>query len=185
MPHAPEAPDEATATTSATLVRDATAADLDVIADLHQRARATYYRGRVPDAVLDDPAERERWRDGWARSLARTDGTVLCAERDGAVVGVASYRREDGAPEDTVKLFQLHVDPDRWRDGIGSALHRACVAGWRAAGVTTARLDVYWHNRRARAFYDRHGWQPDDSRRPAPDATHLDLVLPLSPAAAR
>ncbi|MFH8349379.1 GNAT family N-acetyltransferase [Streptomyces sp. NPDC018045] len=188
-PHPPATPvtsdASAAPTASATLVRDATAADLDAVADLHTRARATYYRGRVPDAQLDDPAERERWREGWGRALARADATVLCAERDGAVVGVASYRREDGAPADTVKLFQLHVDPERWRDGIGTALHRACVAGWRAAGASTAHLEVYWHNRRARAFYTRHGWQPDASRRPAPDASHLDLVLPLSPAAAR
>ncbi|OKI08241.1 GNAT family N-acetyltransferase [Streptomyces sp. CB02923] len=171
--------------THATIVRDATTADVGAIADLHQRARVMYYRGRVPDAQLDDPADRDRWRDGWQRSLARMDATVLCAERADAVVGVAFYRREDGAPEDTVTLFQLHVDPDNWRDGIGTALHRACVAGWQEAGVTTARLEVYWHNQRARAFYTRHGWQPDASRRPAPDATHLDLVLPLSPVAAR
>ncbi|MEV5594437.1 GNAT family N-acetyltransferase [Streptomyces sp. NPDC052496] len=166
-------------------VRHATTADLDAMVDLHSRARATYYRGRIPDALLDAPAERERWRAGWQRGLERPDATVLCAERDGAIVGIASYRREDGAPADTVKLFQFHVDPDHWRAGIGTVLHRACVADWQAAGTATAHLEVYWHNQRARAFYTRHGWQPDTSRRPAPDATHLDLILPLSPAAAR
>ncbi|MFD7667249.1 GNAT family N-acetyltransferase [Streptomyces sp. NPDC059788] len=172
-------------TPAATDIRNATAADLEAITDLHVRARARYYRGRVPEAQLDDPAGRARWRDGWAHTLARTDATVLCAERDGAVVGVASYRREGGAPAGTVELLQLHVDPDRWRAGIGTALHRACEAGWRSAGAATAHLEVYWHNRPARAFYTRHGWQPDTARRPAPDATHLDLVLPLTPAAAR
>ncbi|CAM5666648.1 GNAT family N-acetyltransferase OS=Streptomyces rimosus subsp. rimosus (strain ATCC/ DSM 40260 / JCM 4667 / NRRL 2234) OX=1265868 GN=SRIM_009310 PE=4 SV=1 [Streptomyces rimosus subsp. rimosus] len=89
---------------------------------------------------------------------------------------------EDGAPADTVKLFQLHVDPDNWRGGIGTALHRTCVAGWRSDGIATAHLEVYWHNQRARAFYTRHGWQPDETRRPTPDATHLDLILPVGPA---
>ncbi|KOG66782.1 GCN5-related N-acetyltransferase [Streptomyces griseoflavus] len=168
--------------TPGTTIRHATAADLDVITDLHARARATYYRGRVPDAQLDSPAERGHWREGWGRNLARPDATVLCAERDGAVVGVASYRHEDGAPADTVKLFQLHVDPDNWRGGIGTALHRTCVAGWQSDGIATAHLEVYWHNQRARAFYTRHGWQPDETRRPTPDATHLDLILPVGPA---
>ncbi|MFH9422504.1 GNAT family N-acetyltransferase [Streptomyces sp. NPDC017529] len=175
-PNAPENP-------GATTVRAATPADLDAIADLHSRARATYYRGRLPDAQPDSPAERDRRRDGWTRALARPDATVLCAERDGTVVGAASYRREDGAPAGTVTLHQLHVDPGCWRGGVGTALHRACVAGWRSAGIATARLEVYWHNSRARAFYTRHGWRPDESRRPVPDDTHLGLVLPLTPAA--
>ncbi|MFI8998378.1 GNAT family N-acetyltransferase [Streptomyces sp. NPDC053542] len=164
-------------------VRAAVPGDLDAIVALHARARATYYRGRLPDALLADPAGTARRRTGWAGAVERPDTTVLCAERAGTTVGVASFRREDGAPADAVVLHQLHVDPAHWRTGVGTALHDACVAAWHAAGHPRARLQVYWHNRRARDFYARHGWRPDEGRRPAPDDTHLSLTLTLAPGA--
>ncbi|WP_030619123.1 GNAT family N-acetyltransferase [Streptomyces sclerotialus] len=164
-------------------VRAAATADLDVLAALHSRARARYFSGRLPDALLDTPAERARWRDTWEQALACPDTAVLCAERSGAPVGVAAYRTGRDAPAGGVELSQLHVDPAHWRSGVGSALHDVCVTAWRAAGHTAARLQVYWHNRRARDFYARHGWQPDDGRRPAPDDTHLSLLLTLPPGA--
>ncbi|MFI9025814.1 GNAT family N-acetyltransferase [Streptomyces sp. NPDC053560] len=175
MPHTASGPD--------LTVRAAVPGDLDSILALHGRARASYYRGRLPDALLDDPAEQARWREAWAAAVERPDGTVLCAERAGTAVGVASFRREEGALPDGVVLHQLHVDPAHWRSGVGTALHDACVTAWRTAGHATARLQVYWHNRRARDFYARHGWLPDDTRRPAPDATHLGLLLTLTPGA--
>ncbi|WP_308461250.1 GNAT family N-acetyltransferase [Streptomyces sp. Ru73] len=175
VPDATDGPD--------TLVRAAVPGDLEAIVALHTRARASYYRGRLPEALLDDPAERARWREAWAGAIERPDDTVLCAERAGTTVGIASFRGEEPARPDVVMLHQLHVDPAHWRSGVGSALHGACVSAWRAAGHSAARLQVYWHNRRARDFYARHGWRPDESRRPAPDDTHLSLLLTLSPGA--
>ncbi|GAA0440718.1 GNAT family N-acetyltransferase [Streptomyces olivaceiscleroticus] len=164
-------------------VRAAATADLDALAALHSRARAQYFRGRLPDTMLDTPAERARWRETWEQALTCPATAVLCADRSGAPVGVAAYRPGTGAPVTDVELSQLHVDPAYWRSGVGSALHDACVAAWHEAGHTTARLQVYWHNRRARDFYARHGWRPDEVRRPAPDATHLSLLLTLTPGA--
>ncbi|MEC4020083.1 GNAT family N-acetyltransferase [Streptomyces sp. H27-D2] len=172
------------------VIRAATPADLDAVADLHSRTRTSYYRGRLPDALLDDPAERARCHAAWEHALARPDGGVLCAVRDGAVAAVASFRTPRGAartaaaparaaatvPRD-VTLHQFHVDPEHWRSGIGSGLHDACVTAWQTASRSTAHLEVFWHNQRARAFYARHGWQPDAAHRPAPDDTHLRLTL--------
>jgi RimJ/RimL family protein N-acetyltransferase len=158
-------------------VRAATAADLAAIVTLHTRARAAYARARVPDAPFDTPAEHARGHTLWDRVLDREDTPVLCAERGGTVIGAAAYRRR--ADPDTVTLHQLHVDPAHWGTGVGRALHTACLHAWRTAGCSRAVLDVLWHNRRARAFYTRLGWQPDPAHRPAPDATHLALALTL------
>ncbi|WP_438488618.1 GNAT family N-acetyltransferase [Streptomyces sp. S186] len=183
-------------------VRPATPGDLEQIAALHTAARAAYLRGRVPDAPFDAPAEYARRRDAWARMLHRDRTPTLCAVRHGTVLGAAAYLprtstardprpaptgREHSAhtphigPASTVALHQLHVDPAHWGTGVGRALHAACLHAWRAAGFSRAVLDVRWHNRRARAFYHRLGWHPDPDRRPAPDATHLALTLPLAP----
>ncbi|UQA96149.1 GNAT family N-acetyltransferase [Streptomyces halobius] len=166
-------------------VRAATPADLETIAAVHTRARAAYARARVPDAPFDAPAEHARRRAAWAHVLGRADTAGLCAERHGTVVGVASYLACPATcghrPAGTVTLQQLHVDPGHWGTGVGRALHTACLHAWRAAGHSRAVLDVLWHNHRARAFYAGLGWRPAPDRRPAPDASHLTLVLPLAP----
>lgn len=96
---------------------------------------------------------------------------MLCAEQHGTVAGVAAFRETDG----TMTLTQLHVDPKRWRDGIGTALHSACVALWRRTGVHSARLEVFEHNEGARSFYSHHGWFPDPDEPRA--GTHLVFRL--------
>ncbi|MFD9032493.1 GNAT family N-acetyltransferase [Streptomyces sp. NPDC059567] len=156
------------------MIRIATADDLDAIAALHLEARSTYYRGHIPDVEFEGPEELARTREGWSRAVAR--GTVLCAERDGRPVGVAAYGRVDGV----MTLTQLHVLPARWRAGVGTALHGACVDLWRSMGVETARLEVFERNERARAFYAAHGWTPDtDAPR---SGRHLVLRLTVGPA---
>ncbi|MFI8100073.1 GNAT family N-acetyltransferase [Streptomyces sp. NPDC086023] len=159
------------------MIRTAHPADLDLIAALHTRARATYYTGRIPEEAYRGDAEQARTREGWARAIERGDGGVLCAERDGGIAGVAAFRTVDGA----TTLTQLHVDPVHWRLGIGGALHAACVAAWRDTGVDLARLEVYEHNLRARAFYAAQGWRPGPDPAPRP-GSHLTLWLDVTRA---
>lgn len=157
------------------MIRAAHAADLDAIAALHTRARATYYQGHIPEQAYAGDAEIGRTREGWSRAVARTiadGGGVLCAERDGALTGVAAFRTEDGE----TTLTQLHVDPDHWRRGTGTALHAACLDAWRRAGIRRVRLEVYEKNLRAQAFYASHGWRPD----PAAPGTGSHRVLWLT-----
>lgn len=158
------------------MIRYATAADLDAVTVLHAEARATYYRGHLPESAYAGPEESARSRTGWAGAIDR--GVVLCAEPDGegaGIAGIAAYGERDGV----MVLRQLHVAPAQWRRGVGAALHAACVEAWRAAGVTTAVLEVFDKNERAQAFYAAQGWTPDpDSPR---SGDHLVLRLTLAP----
>ncbi|MEU8761682.1 GNAT family N-acetyltransferase [Streptomyces sp. NPDC048659] len=152
-------------------------ADLDAVVAVHAEARATYYRGHLPDAAYAGPEELARSRAGWASAIGA--GRVLRArDADGTLVGVAAYGEREGV----MNLTQLHVAPSRWRGGVGTALHAACVAAWRAAGVPAARLEVFAPNTRAQAFYAAHGWRPDPETPRAGD--HLVLRLTLAPEAA-
>ncbi|WP_406001589.1 GNAT family N-acetyltransferase [Streptomyces sp. NBC_00829] len=157
------------------MIRTALPADLDAIAALHAEARATYYRGHIPDEAFDSPAEHAQTRENWAAAIGR--GAVLCAEKGGTVVGVAAFREVEAF----MTLTQLHVAPDHWREGIGTALHAACVESWRGAGVSDVRLTVFQHNARAQSFYARRGWIPDPDEPRAGD--HLVLRLTVPPAA--
>ncbi|MGW1723945.1 N-acetyltransferase family protein [Streptomyces sp. NPDC002306] len=154
--------------TGGRVIRSVLPAEAETVAALHARARATYY----PDGVPDDGTD---WPAVWRSAIARPDGQVLCAVERGRLVGLASFRTPEGAPADTVKLFQFHVDPDLWRTGLGTALHTACVEHWRADGRSTAVLDVHVGNRRAQEFYLRQGWVPDPSHPPAEGDHHLLL----------
>lgn len=150
------------------MIRTALPAEAAVVAGLHARARATY----DPDGVSEDGTD---WLAAWRGAIERPRGHVLCLVLDGRIVGVAAFRTAEGAPSDTVRLFQFHVEPDRWRAGLGSALHAACVEDWQADGKRTATLDVHGDNLRARAFYARLGWSPEPEGPPAEDDHHLSL----------
>lgn len=150
------------------MIRTALPAEARIIADLHRRARSTYYPDGLPDPGTD-------WAARWLDAIERPDGHVLCVVEHGRIAGVASFRTAEGAPAGTVKLFQFHVDPGHWRAGIGSALHAACVEQWQADGRRTAVLDVHVDNRRAQAFYARQGWTPDPENPPAEGDHHLFL----------
>ncbi|MEV7442093.1 GNAT family N-acetyltransferase [Streptomyces sp. NPDC091204] len=162
------------------MIRAAEPADLDAIAALHTRARATYYQGHIPEQAYAGDAELQRTREGWSRAVARdpAEGAVLCAEQDGELTGVAAFRTEHGE----ATLTQLHVDPVHWRRGTGAALHAACLDVWRRAGVSRVRLEVYAHNLRAQAFYATHGWRPDPSA--SHTGTHRTLWLRIAPPSA-
>ncbi|WP_225836360.1 GNAT family N-acetyltransferase [Streptomyces sp. NK08204] len=160
--------------TGALVIRTALPVEAEAIADLHVRARSTYYPDGLPPSEVD-------WCQAWRGSIERPDAHVLCAVQDGRIVGIASFRTPDGAPADKVKLFQFHVDPGHWRAGIGTALHAACVEQWRADGRRTAVLEVHTDNRRAQAFYARQGWLPDPESPPAEDAHHLYLHFRVTP----
>ncbi|MET7455629.1 GNAT family N-acetyltransferase [Streptomyces sp. NPDC005574] len=155
-------------TVDSLVIRTALPVEAATVAELHRRARSTYYPDGLPDDGTDWPA---RWRE----AVERPDGQVLCAVRDARLVGIASFRRPADAPADTVRLFQFHVDPGHWRTGVGTALHAACVEQWTADGTRCAVLDVHVENGRARSFYARHGWLPDPAHPLTADDHHLSL----------
>lgn len=138
-------------------IRPAVIEDLDAICAVHARARATYYEGHLPAAAYSGPAELERQRAGTAQAIGSEEHSVVCATLDGRVVGFAVL----GARFEGDKLFHFHIDPEMWRTGTGTALHRACVEVWQSAKIHTSRLEVFAPNARARAFYVRQGWQED------------------------
>jgi GNAT superfamily N-acetyltransferase len=101
------------------------------------------YRGTVPDAFLDemDSAERtERRRQGFGERPERR--TTWVAEEGGEIVGFVAFGpcRDDDASATYGELDAIYVISDRWRRGIGTALHDACLAELRGRGFSEATL---------------------------------------------
>ncbi|GAA2119582.1 hypothetical protein GCM10009759_67760 [Kitasatospora saccharophila] len=136
-------------------LREGTAADAADVARLYLASRRSAYAGLVPAGVLD--AEGPEQELLWALRLDADYGTpadtpvLLLAERDGAGVDGFAYLVPDGGE---VRLEQLHVRPGRTGAGIGTHLLRAALERFPGAPV---RLEVLAANRRAIAFYERHG----------------------------
>ncbi|MGW8971086.1 N-acetyltransferase family protein [Streptomyces platensis] len=174
-------------TTLQTFLRTAHLDDLDAITDLHTQARTAYYQaGGLPEPELASSEARTRRREAWMRALQTDAKTVVCAMADGEMVGASAMGPPLDADADAAiagQLYQIHVRPSRWGQGVGSRLHAAFVQFLRDASLTTGLLEAWEGNSRAQAFYLRHGWQPDGHHRPGPgSARYLRLCLVLDPA---
>lgn len=76
------------------VIRTALPAEVRAVADLHARARATYY----PDGPPQDGTD---WLAAWRGALERPDGQVMCVVERGGIVAVASFRTPPGTPQRT------------------------------------------------------------------------------------
>lgn len=136
-------------------LRLAIPADALAVARIHVRAWQTGYRGVLPAAYLDGLRAEDR---AVRYTFDRLDGPrTTVAVVDGAIAGFATIYGDE--------LSALHVDPDAWRRGIGSALIARARADLAAAGVVEAHLWLLAGNTRAQQFYERDGWTSDGTRR--------------------
>jgi GNAT superfamily N-acetyltransferase len=97
-----------------------------------------------------DDAVRRRWRE--------FEGTVIVAEDEGLVVGLAAVS--------DCWLHGFYVLPERWGSGVARELHEAALA--ELAGCAEVRLWTLEENHRARRFYERHGWRLNGETRVVP-----------------
>ncbi|MFJ4922236.1 GNAT family N-acetyltransferase [Streptomyces sp. NPDC088725] len=176
-------------TTSRLMLRTADLDDLDPITDLHTQARTAYYRagGWSEAADLTSPEARARRREMWRPAIQDGTRSVLCAVREGGLVGVLAMGPPLDADVDAVttgQLHQIHVRPGCWGQGIGSRLHAAFERFLREGALTAGVLEAWDRNSRAQAFYSRYGWRPDGHRRPGPGgADYVRMRLDLGPSA--
>jgi GNAT superfamily N-acetyltransferase len=141
-----------------TTYRPATIDDAAAIADLHARSWRATYRGAYSDAYLDGPVAEERLATWTARlEDPLPNQFVVVAEDDGAVVGFACAY---GAEDEQLGSFldNIHTDPARHNQGIGTGLFSAIVDWCRTHhAVHGLHLKVLDRNHNARRFYERRG----------------------------
>ena len=127
-------------------IRRATAADLQVLADVFRRASLANDGDR--DVLLAHPEALEIDPGPLARGLVRA------AVLDGRVVGFASTDR--GGDAATAELVDLFVAPEAMRHGIGRALVEDAATRARADGDAAITVDANDH---ALAFYRSVGFE--------------------------
>jgi GNAT superfamily N-acetyltransferase len=141
--------------------------DAAEIASIHVRSWQDAYRGIVADEYLDalDIGQRTHV---WASVLNHTaegfqGSTSIVALVDGVVAGFATVGGLRGAdPADNAgEIYSIYACPAVWGIGVGRALINAAVVQLERQGYRGLFLWVLEANARARAFYERQGWNHD------------------------
>lgn len=142
-------------------VRTARPADARPVARIQVDTWRAAYAGIVPQPVLDAMNVGEG-EEGWRAWIADEGGRLFVAENADGAVGFASVGHCRDL-ERVGELYAIYVLPERWGAGVGGALMDA-AAEWLLARWAEAVLWVAKENPRARAFYERLGWIPEESR---------------------
>jgi len=149
------------------VIRLATSAAGTAIARVHVLSWQTGYRGLVSDSLLDGLSIKRRaafWEDVLTNPLPNQ--RTFLADFSGDIRGfVTAGRCRDKDSATSGELQAIHVLPEQWDTGTGSALHNTCIDALRADAFLHATLWVVEGNERALRFYRKHGWERDGARK--------------------
>ncbi|MGA2530948.1 MAG: GNAT family N-acetyltransferase [Acidimicrobiales bacterium] len=155
----------------APVVRQAELVDVGAIAAAHIRSwQAGYAHVISGDFLRSLDLELDQRLLRWETIIlgAGADSHfVLVGELGGEVVGFLTGGpcRDTGQEGSFGEIHGCYVDPDHWREGVGSALMAVGVDLLTQAGYDEAVLWVLTDNPRARGFYEHHGWRADGSQK--------------------
>lgn len=148
------------------MFRKATNQDLDAICNIY-------------DAIHTEE-EAGRTTTGWLRTTYPTRQTACCAlklddmfvmEDDGQIVACGRINKEqadcykggswryDALPEDVMVLHTLVVDPAKHSNGYGTGFLQYYETFAKEQGCFFLRIDTNARNTRARAFYQKRGYE--------------------------
>ena len=163
-------------------LRRGSVSDLEAIVAVHVEAALTGFIGIFPGTAPTPTAASLRPR--WSELI--TDGRVdVFVAEASDVVGCSVVRPGSAVPAGTL-LDRLYVHPRWWGNGVGRRLHDTALAAARNRGVDRLNLWVLEANTKARAMYERWGWElVPGSTLPNQPPTVLDVLYerPLTGAA--
>ena len=152
------------------IVRPATSDDSDAIAALHANSWRTTYRHILAHEYLEHHVAEDR-QDLWAARFVKFDAqkhhiaiAIAEAHEGGGLLGFVCVLLDE-EPEFGALLDNLHVAPDRHRQGVGRRL-MAGAAHWiaRMQPDWPMHLWVYEANAKSVLFYRSFGGQQVDHR---------------------
>lgn len=166
-------------------IRPADAAVVHAVTRVQEVARRAYYEaGGITASAEDNPSASIECLDFRRTMITAEDNHAWVAEDSTHCVAflIAGPPVRKDMPVGVRELVALYVLPEAWGSGVADDLHQRFVEMLGSAPPTTGGvLDVWSGNRRARAFYRRHGWEADGRSRPGPGSQPflgLRLAIP-------
>jgi len=146
------------------IIRRASAADIEAIADVHVQAWREAYPDLLPQSEIEArPVEVRvgQWRD----TLTNRDRPTFVAEQDGVVRGFVSGGSIlwSGLATDG-EVSALYLREAIKRRGVGRTLLRTMLGELSRRGCKSAGLQVLTDNVAARRFYEAMGGRPGETR---------------------
>ena len=150
-----------------TRIRLAKTGDAEAIAAIQIGAWRAAYAGFLPASFLEGLDVEQRaaqWRGRIGPAMRPGSPTFVAVDETDAVRGfvhTGPIRDEDLEPAGRAEIYTIYVDPETWRQRIGSALLSAVDDFWSPTDVRELVLWAFEANADGRAFYERMGWQLD------------------------
>ena len=156
-------------------IRDATADDVPTVRSVAREAWKKAYADAVPESVVDTAVSEWYAEETMTRIIGDDEQVCLVAVDDGesearsasddasgvgnepraGIVGFAHGATDEGKGD----ILRLYVHPDRWHEGIGTALLEAVEGRLREMGAETTQAMVLADNEMGNAFYEERGFE--------------------------
>jgi RimJ/RimL family protein N-acetyltransferase len=150
-------------------VRTATLSDAPKLAEIHVAAWRAAYADHMPAEFLAGQSVEERtamWQTALSEPSLRT--VAVSVDEEGEPMAFCVYgpsRDQDARDTDIGELIAINVHPLAWRKGHGKALCLRVLAHARSQRWPVVTLWVVRGNTRARAFYEKLGFEADGSEK--------------------
>lgn len=129
--------------------------DIDAVCGIYAASWKSAYRGIIPQEFLDN-IDKEKWREG----IQSSELISLVMLNGAEMIGTASYcASRFMSLKGFGEIVSLYLLSDYWGSGYGGQLLQAAVDGLAELGYTYVFLWVLEENMRARAFYEKFGFQ--------------------------
>ena len=149
---------------AASSIRKATPKDLPAIGRLGALLVRTHYDFDPKRFIAPSPDTEDKY--GWflGTQLEKPNIIILVADRDGKVIGY-TYSGVEGNDYMALRgpagvLYDIVVDPDHRKQGVGRLLLDATLEALKAQGAPRAVLSTAERNTDAQRLFDRAGFRP-------------------------
>jgi RimJ/RimL family protein N-acetyltransferase len=144
-------------------IRPAEPGDAVALGEIHAAAwAAAYGRFFEPDFVA---REAESRRTRWSERLARPNGTILLAARDGRPLAL-SWSLPSKSRPGLAEIYSFYGHPDGWGSGIAATLMNETLRRLHDGGFARVHLWTLRDTPQSRRFYAKCGFAETGSTRP-------------------
>lgn len=150
-------------------LRPAVAGDAAAIAAVHRDSFLATYP-HFPITRRSAETDVAAWKALWAgrvREPGPGQSTLIAIDEE-QIRGFVYFGPSpdaDADPATVGQVLSIHVSSDMTRQGVGTLLMKAAIAGLGGDANTAITLWVVADNDGARRFYERLGWRQDGGRR--------------------
>ena len=137
-------------------VREATAEDVDAVVAVARDSWYAAYGGFLDPATVEQALGENYDPELVEAGIEHDDVAFFVAEVDGEVVGFASAERTWA---DEVELHTVYVHPDRWGEGVGTALFERVATWAREQDVDRIACGVFTRNAVGVGFFEALGFE--------------------------